>query len=132
MSESVKTLLIVDDELFIRQSFTDYFEDNLWQTLQAVSGEQALELIQKESPAAAVVDIRLPGMDGDDFIREACRQKICMAFVICTGSPEYDIPADLQKLPCVSDHVFRKPVTDMAKLEDDILRVIQFLDGRDA
>ena len=124
MSESTKTVLIVDDETYIRQSFSDYFEDHLWRTLQAVSGEQALELMEKESPDGAIVDIRLKGMDGDAFILQANKKKSKMVFVICTGSPEYDVPAELLKLPCVSDHVFRKPVNDMAELENDLIRLI--------
>jgi FixJ family two-component response regulator len=70
------------------------------------------------------VDIRMGGMSGDDFIREANRKKPGMAFVICTGSPEYHIPDDLVDLPCVSETVFRKPVTDFLALEEALLRNI--------
>ncbi|MCP4577878.1 MAG: response regulator [Deltaproteobacteria bacterium] len=124
MTRKEKTVLIVDDEMFIRQSFTDYFEDLLWRPLAAESGEQALKILETVSPHGAIVDIRLGGMDGDAFIREAIRKKPKTAFVICTGFPEYDVPADLLELPCVSDQVFRKPVTDMKKLEKEILRLI--------
>ena len=120
----MRTILIVDDEGSIRQSFVDYFEDRLWRPLQAESGEQALELLEEEPPDGVVVDIRLKGMDGDDFIREAYRKKPKTAFVICTGSPEYDVPADLLKLSGVSGHIFRKPVTDMAELEKTLIRLI--------
>lgn len=123
----MKTILILDDEPFVRKSFADYFEDHLWRPLQANSAKQALELLEKESPYGAVVDIRLKGMDGNAFIRKVHREKPKMAFVICTGSPEYDIPADLLKLPCVSNHVFRKPVTDMAELEKDLLRIMEIM-----
>ena len=125
MRESTRTVLIVDDEASIRQSLSDYFDDHLWRSLPAESGEMALALMEKESPAGAVVDIRLRGMDGDAFIREACRRKPDTAFVICTGSPEYDVPADLLKLPCVSSRVFRKPVADMAAMEKEILAIIE-------
>ncbi len=125
MSEVIKTVLFVDDEIYIRQSFADYFEDNNWKTLQAESGEKALELLKKESPDGAVVDIRMSGMDGDVFIRNALDEKLSMGFIICTGSPEYDIPEDLISKPCVSDFLFRKPVTDMESLEKELLRVIE-------
>lgn len=124
MNDLTKTVLIVDDEVFIRQSFADYFEDHLWRPLAAESGEQALDILEKESPHGAIVDIRLGGMDGNAFIREAIRKKPKTAFVICTGSPEYDVPVDLLELPCVSSQVFRKPVTDMKKLEKEMLRLI--------
>ncbi len=116
--------MIVDDDAFIRQSFVDHFEDRLWEVIQAESAEQALELLEEVSPDGAIVDIRLGGMDGNAFIRKAFRSKPRMGFVICTGSPEYDVPADLLSLPCVSVRVFRKPVTDMADLEEDLLQLI--------
>lgn len=125
MNEVIKTILFVDDEVYIRQSFADYFEDNNWQTLQAESGEKALDLLVKESPDGAVVDIRMGGMDGDIFIRKALKEKPNMGFVICTGSPEYNIPSDLMSIPGVSGYLFRKPVTDMAALEKELLRVIE-------
>lgn len=130
MRKSTKTVLIVDDEINIRQSFADYFEDKLWHTLQAESGEQALAMLEKESPDCAIVDIRMGGMDGDTFIREASGKWPKMAFVVCTGSPEYvDIPADLRKLTSVSHHVFRKPMTNMAELEEEFLQLIAILNG---
>ena len=43
MSVLSKTVLIVDGEMIIRQSFADYFEDRLWYPIEAESGERALE-----------------------------------------------------------------------------------------
>jgi len=124
MTESMHTILIVDDEIFIRQSFCDYFEDQLWRTILAESGEQALEILEQESPDAAVVDIRMGGMDGDAFILKAHKIKPEMAFVICTGSPEYYIPDALREVSTVSRQLFKKPLTDLSRLEEELLRLI--------
>ena len=125
MGASVKKVLFVDDEINIRQSFADYFEDNLWETLQAETGEQALEILKTEAPQGAVVDIRMGGMDGNTFIRTAYHANPHLNFIICTGSPEYDVPPDLKKWARVSDTLFRKPVTDMAELEKTLSLLIQ-------
>ena len=119
-----KTVMIVDDEAFIRQSFADWFEDHQWRPLEAASGEQALELLEGEAPDGAVVDIRMSGMTGDELIRRASRKRPDMVFVICTGSPEYRIPADLLASPCVCDRVFTKPVTGFSDLEAVLLQLI--------
>ncbi len=124
MAETNRTILIVDDEPSVRQSFYDFFEDRLWRPLQAESGEEALDILEKESPRCVIVDIRMGGMDGNAFIREAVLKKPETAFVICTGSPEYDIPADILKLPGVSNHIFKKPVTRLDQLEGALLRLI--------
>jgi DNA-binding NtrC family response regulator len=123
----MKTILILDDERVLREAFAAYFEDRLWRVVQSESAEEALKLLENESPDVTLVDIRLPGMDGDDFIRKAHLLKPRMAFVICTGSPEYRIPPDLQALPQLSKCVYRKPVTRMADFEKEIVRAIQRL-----
>ncbi len=123
----MKTILILDDEPAVCKSFADYFEDRLWHPIQAENAEGALKLLGDESPAAAVVDILLPGMDGNDFIRKAYRQKPEMAFVVCTGSPEYVVPSDLLELPCVSSRLFKKPITNLAELENELIRTIKGL-----
>ncbi len=48
-----------------------------------------------------------------------------MTSVTCTSSSEYVVPDDLPALPCVSNCLFKKPVTDLADLEKEILRVIE-------
>ena len=124
----MKTVLILDDEEVIREAFSAYFEDNLWISLKAKSGEDALVLLKKKTPNAAVVDIRLPGISGGEFIRKALLLNPKMAFAICTGSPEYVIPLDLRGEPQVSEHVFKKPLVRFSDLESELLRLIKDLE----
>ncbi len=118
------SILIVDDELFIRQSLNDFFKDSQWITFIASSGEEALEILEQESPSAAIVDIRMMGMNGDEFIRQARDVKPEMCFVICTGSPEYKPSYDLLQLSQVSEQIYRKPIDDMENLENHISSLI--------
>lgn len=120
----MKTILILDDEEVIREAFAAYFEDHLWDPMQAESAEDALALLEKENFDAAIVDIRLPGMGGGDFIRKARLLKPKMAFAICTGSPEYLVPVDLQGKIQVSSQIFKKPITRLFELENELLEII--------
>ena len=124
MSEHVRAVLILDDDEVVRESLADYFEDRGWRALRAATAEQALELVTREAPDAAVVDIRLPGMDGNAFIRAVSETHPTLACVICTGSPEYGTPADVAGLAQVSHKVFGKPVMDLGELERAITRQI--------
>lgn len=121
----MKTIMILDDERVLREAFAAYFEDRLWRPVLAKSAEEALQLLEHETPAAVLVDIRLPGMDGDEFIRTACQLKHKMAFVICTGSPEYMVPSDLGACTQVADQIFRKPVARLLELESEIIQTIE-------
>jgi len=128
MNEIKRTVMIVEDEASILESFSDFFEDRLWNTLLAESGEEALLILETEIPQGAIVDIRMGGMDGNAFIREALKMKPNMVFVICTGSPEYDTPKDLLELPRVSSHIFRKPIASMFELEAELIRLIDSME----
>ena len=118
----VKTILILDDEQAVRQSFSDYFEDRFWLPIQAESAEEALGLLETQQAVAAIVDVRLPEMDGTDFIRELCNRNLTIACVICTGSPEFELPADLHELITVSNTLFKKPVSDLDALESEVVK----------
>jgi DNA-binding NtrC family response regulator len=57
------TLLIVDDELGARQSLEVILEDD-FHVLTAESGQEALEIVQKEPLDLVLLDIHMPEMDG--------------------------------------------------------------------
>ena len=62
-----RTLLIVDDEEGPRQSLRVIFRDE-YRLLLASSGEAAMELVNAEPVDAAVLDIRMEGMNGVELL----------------------------------------------------------------
>jgi DNA-binding NtrC family response regulator len=63
-------VLIVDDEQIMRESLTDWLEADGFQVSSAENGMDALRLIDDKQPNAAVVDIKMPGMDGVTLLRK--------------------------------------------------------------
>src|SRR3989339_246642 len=59
-----KTIMIVDDEESICQALGGILTDEGYEVLKAVSGEEALRLIEDEQPNLVLLDIWLPEMDG--------------------------------------------------------------------
>lgn len=123
----MKTILIIEDNHEVRQSFIDFFEDNSWSVYQATSTEEALELLEstQEVIRISLVDIRLPGKDGNTYIREALQETRDMLFVICTGMPSYQLPLDLFEAARVSKRFYKKPVNDLNILEADLYSLIK-------
>ncbi|MGE4469856.1 MAG: sigma-54-dependent transcriptional regulator [Desulfovibrio sp.] len=70
MSKHKKTVLVVDDEPGHRQMVRAVLEDAGWRVLEAESGETALDVLSRETPHTALVDMRMPGMDGLTLLRE--------------------------------------------------------------
>jgi DNA-binding NtrC family response regulator len=70
MQANKRTVLVVDDEPGHRQMVRAVLEDTGWRVLEADSGEAALDVLSRETPHTALVDMRMPGMDGLTLLRE--------------------------------------------------------------
>jgi len=68
-TESVKTVLVVDDEPIVREVIVRYLEREGYRTLEASDGTRARELLELESPSLVVLDVMLPGPDGLSLCR---------------------------------------------------------------
>jgi len=57
-------ILIVEDEVILADSIAIYLECHAYATAVAYTGENGLRLAAENNPDVAVVDLRLPGLDG--------------------------------------------------------------------
>ena len=116
MADQNVSVLIVDDDVAVRESFGDYFEDHGWQVWAVGTAEEGLVLLDRVMPDVAIVDIRLPGMDGNSFLRVVSEKHPSLPCIVCTGSPDYDLPEDLTVSRPVVRRVFAKPVANLGEL----------------
>lgn len=63
------TILIVDDNVDTIETLTDLLKEHGYNVVAAEDGIKALEIAKKEKPALALVDIRLPKLDGYEVCR---------------------------------------------------------------
>jgi len=63
-----KTVLVVDDEEIIRDFFTRSLKG--YRVLTAQSGEEALQIIRQDRPDLVLLDIKMPGIDGIETLRQ--------------------------------------------------------------
>ncbi len=110
---SERKILILDDELLIRRTLGDYFEDMGYEVYTAESGEEAIEIVKNTDLDFCTVDMRLPGMNGNDFIIKANALNDKIKFLIYTGSPDYVIPAEIQKIGVSNEFILQKPIEDI-------------------
>ena len=66
--ENIKILLIDDDE-WIRDSMSLFFESEECNLLALETAEQGLKILKNENHDIIIVDYRLPDMDGLEFFR---------------------------------------------------------------
>ncbi|AJH20915.1 DNA-binding response regulator [Bacillus cereus] len=75
------TILIVDDEKEIRKLIAIYLKNEGYEVLQAVDGEEGLEIVKKRDVHLIVLDIMMPKIDGIHMcmkVREIAEMPIIM------------------------------------------------------
>jgi DNA-binding NarL/FixJ family response regulator len=68
------TILIVDDDLGIRLSVSDYLELAGYSVVMSENGQNALAMVNQHQPHLIVTDVTMPQMDGYELIRQVRRQ----------------------------------------------------------
>ena len=111
-----KRILLVEDEEGLRRSLRAFFEDEGFEVTDFASGEDALAQLEPSLDAVAIVDMRLPGMDGDRFMETAHSVAPSLRFIVCTGSVGYALPAAVSALGVRQEHVFPKPVASLSDM----------------
>lgn len=110
------TLLIVDDEEIEREGMAQFIP---WDTYgmkvvgTARNGAEGLEKIAKYKPDLAIVDIKMPVMNGIEMIRKAKKQYPDMTFVVLSGYGDYEFTSQAMELGV--RHYILKPC-DEAKM----------------
>jgi two-component system chemotaxis response regulator CheY len=64
---SHKTVLVVDDDVDIRESLRDAFEDAGYLVHCAANGREALDALRLERPCVVVLDLIMPIMSGNEL-----------------------------------------------------------------
>lgn len=68
-SEEIKKVCIVEDEPMIQEIYKIKLEEEGFQVITANDGEEGFELIKKELPDIALIDVSMPKIDGVTLIR---------------------------------------------------------------
>ena len=125
MKHSEIRILVLDDEPVIRDSLVGFLEDYEFKVSSVESSEAAMEILQPDLFDLAIVDLRLPGMSGEEFIKKACLIDPELKYLIHTGSVNYRLSRDLLEIGIKPECVFLKPQTDLSVFIDAINQLLQ-------
>ncbi len=123
MSDKELSVLILDDEEMICKLFKGYLEDFGFSVKTAETGADGLQLVSENSFDAAIVDMRLPDMVGNDFILKSHDINPKMKYFVHTGSLDYKIPEELLEIGVSEDSILHKPIADINEVYEKILEV---------
>ena len=83
----MKPILIVEDEAIMRESLRDWLTDGGYQVETVEDGEEALKTIDEQDFDIVILDLKLPGKDGVQVLREARAKRPQLKGIIITAYP---------------------------------------------
>ena len=110
-------VLIVDDDENIRVILSNLVRKEGFEVLVAEQGEKALKMMLSDSPDLLITDIRMPGMDGMEVLRQAKDLDRELPVVLITGHA--DVQGAVKAFKAGAHDYIVKPFDN-----NDVLRVI--------
>ncbi|MFC5300351.1 response regulator transcription factor [Azospira restricta] len=121
MSNDDALIYVVDDDAAVRDSLTLLLEQEELAVESFDSAEAFLAACRPAPRRCAVVDVRMPGMDGLQLQAEMARRGIAVPIVFLTGHG--DIPMSVRAIRAGAVDFLTKPVTALA-LVDSVRRAM--------
>jgi len=119
--KEMKPVLIVEDEAIMRESLRDWLKDGGYEVETAEEGEEALEKIEKKEFSVAVLDLRLPGKDGLEVLKEATDKDPKIKGIVITAYPSVETAVEAMKMGAI-DYIVKPFAPDA--LERAIQKVL--------
>ena len=85
----MKKIMVVDDEENIRFLYKEELMDEGYDVVLAASGQEALDLLADSKPDLITLDIKMPGMDGIETLRQIKEIDKELPVVLCTAYGQY-------------------------------------------
>lgn len=83
-------ILIVDDELYIRELVAKYLKHEQYETSFACNGLEAVELVKTNNYDLVIMDIMMPCLDGFSAVKEIRKFSFVPVIMLSARSEEYD------------------------------------------
>jgi len=80
-------ILVIDDELFVRELLQEFLIKEGYKVYVAESGEKGINLIRATPVEIALIDLKMPGMDGISALKEIKKIAPDTIAIILTGYP---------------------------------------------
>ncbi|MBF0111883.1 MAG: response regulator [Desulfamplus sp.] len=101
-------ILVIDDEKTTLKMFRLFLDIYGFDIHTAESGEEGLELFDREKPSIVLTDIKMPGMDGIEVLKEIKKRAPATEVIVITGHGDMDLA--IQALNLDAADFINKPI----------------------
>jgi CheY-like chemotaxis protein len=92
---SVRKIMLVEDELVVRMSLSDYLEDSGYEVLQMDTPAAALAALDDVPPDLVICDYKMPGMNGKEFLHHMRMEFPAVPVIVFTGMADDALAKEL-------------------------------------
>lgn len=93
--EQVKQILVVEDDADISDVLANILTDEGYRVVCSENGKQALEWLSNEQFHLITLDLKLPDMNGNEFLNELSKRSLNQAVVVVSANANYLKPNPL-------------------------------------
>jgi two-component system response regulator FixJ len=110
MAVSAPTLFLIDDQQAVREALGEMLRVLGYRVEIYESADAFLEARVAPRPGCIVADVRMPGMDGIELVRELSRREIALPVILISGHG--DVPMAVAAIKAGAEDFIEKPVDD--------------------
>ena len=104
------TVYIIDDQRAVREALTEMLRLFGYAVAAFPSADAFLAQIATARPGCIVADVRMPGRDGIELVRELARRQVALPVVLISGHA--DVPMAVAAIKAGAEDFIEKPVDD--------------------
>lgn len=90
-------ILVAEDEADLRDILKVTLEQEGYRVILASDGDEAIKKIEKKLFQVALIDIKMPGVNGKELVSKIKQINPLMPIVVVTGSPDFKEEMSLKK-----------------------------------
>ncbi len=130
----MKTIAVVDDDLYIGNMLEEVLRSNGYDVLRAYSGTEALLLLSKTRPDLILLDLMLPGLSGEEVLPKVRGIPVIVLSAKADVKDKVNLllggAADYLTKPFDTSELLARIVVQLRKVEDSAVNVITVGDLR--
>ncbi len=111
MGKRDKLIMVVDDELTMCRILERILLGEGYKVVVATNGETALKLFEEHTPDVVLLDLMLPGMNGQEICRRMQGASAATKIIYLTAKAPSTDPFELRKLKNEADGLIAKPAS---------------------